>query len=326
MANEVLETTRYVLENPQFVKIDGLRVLQLAKEWVEEEFTLPTWDIPVYPEGKTNEVIDYFLLNDSINFAFTDFTTKEKFTAEYEGKPWRGALGMTGCLKKAIDSGVPLLDAGFLQEITRPQMEQIFRGNIEIPMLDERLEIFHEVGKVLEKKYDGHFYNLVEASNNRLFNRGTGMVERLVNDFPSFDDAAQYKGRRIVFNKRAQLASGMIYERFEGDLKIDDIDDITIFLDYVIPKGLRDKGTLVYEESLARRVDNQEIIYPGSMEEVEIRSSAAHVANELIESINLYREPENLPPINALHMDAKLWLNSRSKEGKPHHLTPTIAY
>jgi hypothetical protein len=326
MENPVLETTRYLLKKPKYVNINDSRILQLAEEWRHEEFNLPKWDLPVYPAGKTNDVIDFFFLTDSINFAFTDFETKEKFEADYEGKSWRGAMGMTACLSRALDRGYPILDAKYLKDISRGHMEEIFKGNMEIPMLDERLEIFHEVGNVLEEKYGGHFHNLVHDSNNHLFNYGKGMVERLVNDFPSFDDSVMHAGQKISFNKRAQLAAAMVYERFEGELPIEDIHKSTIFADYVLPKGLRDLGVLQYEDSLAKRVDNQEIIPSGSLEELEIRASTIHAADLLTRSINLYHEVEHNDNINALHMDAKLWLESRGKDGFPHHLTPTIAY
>jgi len=326
MENEVLETTSHLLGNTQFVRIDDTKILQLAKEWHAIEFKLPTWDFPAYLPGKTPEVIDFFFLNNSINFAFTDFKTKEKFVAEYDGTPWRGALGMTASLRRALDEGIPILDATYLQNATRKDLEHVFRGNIEIPMLDERLDIFHEVGIVLQEKYAGHFYNLVNASENRLFNYGKGMVDRLVNNFPSFDDSVEYGGKRIVFNKRAQLACGMIYERFEGEIPINDIDKITVFADYVLPKGLRDLGVLHYRKELADRVDAQEIIPAGSREELEIRASTIHAADMLVRGIDLYHDMVHESPINALHMDAKLWMESRSKNGHPHHLTETIAY
>ena len=322
----MLKTTRPLL-NGLFVRIDDTRILQLAKEWQDQEFKLPTWDLPVYPSGENNEVIDFFFLNDSINFAFTDFQSKKKFTSYYRGKEWRGALGMTACLKRALDDGIPILEGEFLKNISEYQMQELLKGEIEIPMLKERHKIFKEVGEVLTEKYDGHFHNLVWNFGNRLFNYGDGLVEKLVADFPSFDDSVDYKGKKVVFNKRAQLACGMIYERFgPRELPIEDIDKITIFADYVLPKGLRDLGVLHYENSLAKRVDNQELIPSGSQEELEIRASTIHAADMLVSGINLYHDPEHKPPINALHMDAKLWLESRSKTGHPHHLTETIAY
>jgi len=326
MANDVLETTGTLLDNPKFVEIDDTRVLQIAKEWGDVEFKLPTWDFPVYLPGKTPEVIDFFFLNNSINFAFTDFQTKEKFVSFYKGKPWRGALGMTACLRRAVDGGIPILEGEFLKNISKEQMKKIMKGETEIPMLKERYEIFREVGEVLTQKYDGHFYNLVAASGNRLFNGGKGMVERLVDDFPSFDDSVEHNGKRIVFNKRAQLACGTAYERFEGELPLEDVEEITIFADYVLPKGLRDLGILCYEDSLAKRVDNQELIYAGSQEELEIRASTIHAADYLTKAINLYRDDGEGEAINALHMDAKLWTESRGKDGTHHHLTETIAY
>jgi hypothetical protein len=50
------------------------------------------------------------------------------------------------------------------------------------------------------------------------------------------------------------------------------MDDLTAFADYKIPQFLRHKKVLVYDSSLAQRVDNQIDLEPGSKEEVEIRA------------------------------------------------------
>lgn len=324
--NPVLESTKFLINNPKHVFIDYSKLTEIAKIFAEQELELPKWDLPVHTSEKDNNTIDFFFLQNSINFAFTDFKTKEKFSTKYNDIEWKGALGMVGCLKKAIKNNIPILNADYLKNIQKKDMEQIFSGNFEIPMLNERLKIFKEVGKVLTEKYDGHFYNLVEASNNKLFNNGNGLIEKLIKNFPSFDDSAMYKGKKVIFNKRAQLAGGMIYEKFLPEKKLfKDIDKLTIFADYVLPKGLRDMGILNYDHILEEKVDNQKLIKKNSREELEIRASTIHIADILIKRINKLRNNKN--KINALHIDYKLWSESRKyKEGKPHHLTKTIAY
>jgi len=54
---------------------------------------------------------------------------------------------MVACLKRAMDNGVPILDGKFLASITRPQLERFSQANMEIPMLDEKMQAFHEVGQ-----------------------------------------------------------------------------------------------------------------------------------------------------------------------------------
>lgn len=321
--NKVLESTKVLVENPKYVFIDKSKLEEVAERFSREELTIPSWDAPVYLEGKSNEVIDFFLLGDSINFAYTDFKTKQKFSSEYNRTEWKGAFGMRACLKKAYEAGIPILDGGYLKQISEEDMKRILKGNFEIPLFYERLKIFREVGQVLCDKYSGHFYNLVEQSNHRLFSNGKGIVERLIQDFPSFDDSTEYNGGLVRFDKRAQLGPGELYGRFrnKGEFKVDDIDELTVFADYVLPKGLRDLGILVYEKSLADKVDSEQIIQAESQEEIEIRASTIHAADDLVNKINKARDDK----INALYIDYKLWSESRVKKG-PHHLTITTAY
>jgi hypothetical protein len=325
MGNQVLESTRFLVENPQYVFIDRKKLEETAKRFAGQELIIPSWNLPVFMEGKSEEVIDFFFLGNTINFAYMDFDTKEKFETEYQGTKWKGATGMWACLKRAIEDEFPeLLEGDFLRDISKGEMERIFEGNIKIPMFEERLAIFREVGQVLYKEYDGRFYNLVEASNHRLFNDGKGLVEKLTSEFPSFDDSVFYNGKLVRFDKRAQLAPGMVYGRFQGqgEFAMEDIDELTVFADYILPKGLRDLGVIKYENSLAERIDNQVLIPQGSREELELRASTIHACKMLADRINEIIGPGSA---NALSIDNKLWNETRKMPGH-HHLTYTTDY
>ena len=322
--NPVLESTKFLIENPKYVNINFDVLKKVAKKFSQENFTIAEQKFPIYPQKNNREAIDFLLLAASINFAFTDFKSKMKFKKNYKGTSWRGYFGMMACLKKAFDTGKPLAEGEYLRKISKNEMRELFSGNIEIPMLNERWNIFREVGKVLYNKYNGHFYNLAEVSGNRLFNNGEGMVERLVSDFPSFDDSWEHGRKKAIFNKRAQLVCATLYLNFNGQkpFRFEDINKLTVFADYVLPKGLRDLGIISYNDSLAKRIDKQKLIEAGSREELEIRAATVHAADLLIKEINKYR---NNDKINALHLDFKLWSESRVTKGY-HHLTKTIAY
>lgn len=326
MENKVLETTRILLQDPKYVTIDESAIEKLGKKFSDEELKIPTWDLPVMLEGKTKEVIDFFLLGDSINFAYIDPSTKVKYATNYNGIEWRGAMGMWASLKKAHENKIPILEGEYLARITMEEMQNIFTGNIQMPMLKERTAIFQEVGEILLKKYGGHFHNLIADSNNRLFNNGKGMVEKLFKDFPSFDDSVNYDGQLIRFDKRAQLGPATLYGRFknQGLFQVSDIEELTIFADYEIPKVLRHFGALVYENSLASRIDSQEPILKNSKEELEIRASTIHASMKLMDKINEYRKKSD-EKVNALHLDYRLWSESRNIKTPPH-ITTTIAY
>ena len=324
---DVLLGAQSVASESKNVRINHDKAEEISQKYSKEDLQLPVWDAPVFPEKSNDEAIDFILLGNSINFAFNDFKTGEKYVHEYKGVPFKGAYGMWAALKGALDEGLPILNATYLENLSGADAERIFNGNSKIPMLDERVNILNEVGRVLNKKYEGHFYNLVEKADGRLFNNGRGLVELLVEDFPSFRDDAVYNGRRISFAKRAQLGSAMVYEKFlpGGSHLFDekDIERLTVFADYELPKALRSMGVFEYGASLADKIDNGKLIEAGSNEEVELRACTIAVASEMKEDINRIKKSN---AVNALHIDYRLWLDGRNYKDAKAHMTATTAY
>ncbi len=320
--NQVLESTKFLTENPWHVFIDEDRINTLAKEWAQEDFIIPDWKF-IFNSDDKNEVIDFFTLGNSLNFAFTDFHTGEKYTVNTGGKrPAIGSAGMWAALKRAYDNSIPILDGNYLKNVSEDDVKKLFAGENEIPMLAERHLILREVGDVLSQNYDGHFHNLISASDGKLFYKGKGLVERLTRDFPSFNDSASYQGLTARFDKRAQLATGMLAGRFGEDLFDEgEVEKLTVFADYQVPKTLRALGVLKYGEMLSDTVDNGNMLSAGNLAELEIRASTLHASNMLQEGINQYKDDS----INALHMDFKLWSVGRKTPGK-HHLCRTTNY
>lgn len=268
------------------------------------------------------KTIDYFFLGNTINFAYTDFDTGEKFETIYKDKKWQGAFGMWACLKRAVENKIDLLDARFLELLDRKSMRQIFTGNIEIPMVDERLAIWHETAKILKEKYRGSFYNLAKKSRFYCFDNGKGIVERLAADFPSFNDVSCFKGNEIKFYKRAQLAVAMAYERLRQTnlFPVKDINELTVFADYCLPVSLNELGILRYDKNLEEKIANRKLIKKDSREELEIRAATIWTTHYL------QHEVETLDKkVNSLEIDYFLWSKGKDSK-KKHHLCKTIAY
>lgn len=321
--NPVLKSLEPILKDMRFVHINEQRIKEIAPTLAKEELPIPDWREPVFIEEDSKKTIDFFMLLNSINFAFSDFVTAEKFATFYKGKEWRGSFGMIASLKRALENGIPLLNANYLTQIDRKGLGTIFRGNIEIPMLDERLEIFHEVGNVLSKKYKGHFYNLTEDACGYAFNNGNGIVEKLTTDFPSFNDISKFNDHILKFYKRAQLAVAALYGRLrKKGFNVKDIDNLTVFADYQLPAGLRQLDAIKYEKSLEDRILSYVPIEKDSREEQEIRASTIYACDLLVREINKYREDK----INSLNIDYKIWSERAEGRKVPHHLTKTIAY
>src|ERR1700686_2829378 len=121
---------------------------------------MPDYQLPFgVGEGSADGVTDFIITADCVDTAFTDFSTHVKFQVDYAGRHWSDSDALFACMKRAMDKGIPILDGKFLARVTRPELERIFAGNIELPMLDENREVLHQGGGMLAEKNDGRFPN-----------------------------------------------------------------------------------------------------------------------------------------------------------------------
>ena len=329
VANPVLESCVSVAGESNHVVMNRARLNGIAASWSEEKLEIPKWDAPVFLGGNEKQVVDFLMVGNSINFNYTSVATGKKYEFNYNGVPWRGAFGMWAALKHAHESGIPVLDGDFLAGMSREKAVEIFRPDLsEMPMFDERVRILNEVGKTLVDKYDSHFHNVLEEADGRIFNRGRGLVELLVSDFPSFDDKSTYRGRTVVFNKRAQLIPIMLYGKLAGMGKKafpqEDLELLTVASNYELPKVLRAVGVLEYRGDLGGRVDRGEPVAAGSEEEIEIRANTICACRLMQDEINVIRGSS--PRVTALEVDYKLWSVGVNYKQARHHLTMTTAY
>ena len=330
----VRESISALIPELEHLRIREDNLNTLVADLASEEFLLPDWREPVFPDETVpttsrEDVLDFLFVGNTINFQFRDYKTGEKFAAEYDGIEWNGAFGMWACLKRKFDKDPSILAGDTLSSLSQTDVERLFSSSndIEIPMLDERHEILTQVGDRLVADYEGRFTNLIETARPRLFADGEGIVERLVDDFPFRDSSTVTlpgnQSHEVHFWKRAQLALGMAYGRFQDTetFRLEDPLDFTIFVDYNLPNVLRGLGILEYSDRLAQLVDSRTIMEAGQREEVEIRAATVAVADILLERLNERRAS----PIYAPHLDYKLF-SMRDEVSTPVHLTRTTAY
>jgi hypothetical protein len=322
MKESILSTVRPVIDSLKYVTIKKGVIRDFCREMNPGELKIPRWqDEHIYP-WDDERAADYFLLFNSINFAFWKRPGGgEKWHTEYKGKKYDGAYGLMTSMTRAIDEGAPLLEGKFLREMTEERLSGILRGGGELVLFPERVAILKEIGRGLCERYEGRFGRLLKKAAGS----AVQLTEILVSEFPSFNDVCDLDGYEVKFYKRAQLAPAMIYGRFEGKGPggFDDIDRLTVFADYKLPQVLRSLGVVEYDDELAGKVDNMVMLPPCSREEVEIRCAAIW-ASELIgqEYCKLGHK------VNPAQVDAFLWLLGHRKElhVKPYHLTETIYY
>jgi hypothetical protein len=321
----ILGTLTPFIDGSHHVRLNRKMIHDVADWMAYEALPWPDFRSVLVPEGDDRDTMDFMFLTASINFAFTDFTSHRTFKTDYRGTEWWDSDAMFACLKRAFESGRPVVEGTYLSQIRRPDLEELFAGNIPIPMLEERLAIFHEVGRVLTQRYEGRFHHFVQSGPPRLYADGKGVLERLLAEFPSFRDTSVYKGRRVAFQKRAQLLMWQLHARFRssGFFDLEDPEEMTVFADYIVPVALRRLGIISYSDELEAAINARHLIPADSDEEIEIRAFTIWACHLLTKEINRLR-PDSRKIIEPV-VDARLWTHFHTTHW-PHHLTITTDY
>ncbi|KAK3890266.1 hypothetical protein Pcinc_005797 [Petrolisthes cinctipes] len=124
-----------------------------------------------------------------------------------------------------------------------------------MPLFEERLNVMKEVGQTLLDKYEGSFAAVIRKCEKR----GIRLVELVTNDFPSFNDTAEFEGQKVAMFKRAQIVVSDTWLLFRGQGlgAFIDIDQLTMFADYRVPQSMAYFGALEYSESLTEKLKKQ---------------------------------------------------------------------
>src|ERR1700739_2381845 len=192
-----------------------------------------------------------------------------------------------------------------------------------MPMLEEKLEVLHQVGKVLAEKYHGRFHEFVKSCSPRLYDNGNGLIDRLVKEFPRFNDVSMLDGHEIKFYKLAQLGIWMLYcsLHHSGHFQLADPQKMTAFADYIVPAALRLHGITSYSDKLELAIHSHQLIPRDSRWEIEIRAHCIYATAVLTDEINKLRPAKQQVIIPQI--DARFWTHFHTTNW-PHHLTPTI--
>ncbi len=147
------------------------------------------------------------------------------------------------------------------------------------------------------------------------------LVELLAWEHKMYRDAWEHDGQPVPLFKRAQITAADLALAFggEGPGRFDDLDRLTMFADNLVPHVLRLAGVLRYDDALVARIEAEELLAPGSPEEVEIRAVAVHAVEHVVAAI---------PGATASQVDMALWHRGGRPEAKAlrRHRTRTTAY
>ncbi len=267
---EVLDAARFVVERSKQVRIHDPAVLSFCETFLREDFTVPPWDREIHFSDGTAATANYLFVLDTLNFCFWPSPGRLKWEIDHGHETLSGYGALAASLTRAVRSGAPLLDAGYLSRIDLAGLRAILGGKGDLQLLPERVKGLNELGVVLLRDWGGQAATMVAEARKS----AARLVSLVTQSLPSFRDVAKYDGREIPFYKRAQILVADLHGAFGGRAwgEFLDMETLTSFADYKLPQALRELGILRYGETLSARVDGELSIESGSREEVEIRS------------------------------------------------------
>jgi hypothetical protein len=297
LTERVRSSCKAVAERATRVRIDHERIPSYAASLPLEQAMAPELDSKCHYFGEPDETVAFFLTLDAINFGSGYFPV------------FRKRQGMSGYFTVAAS-----LTDYYRQHGPLPANKTIceFMGLFAAALND--------LGQYLLDRFDGSFIGLVEEAGS-----SAELLARLLVEMPYFDDVVFYEGLEASFYKRAQLTPADLAVAFEGKGPgcFEDLDRLTIFADNLVPHVLHMDGMLLYEEGLAARIEAEELIPSGSVEEVEIRACAVHVVERLVRELR--RSGYN---VTAMGLDYLLWNRGQQPyyKARPRHRTRTVFY
>ena len=289
----------------------------------------------ILPQGlETKDKIDYVLGLISIDFCHWGYDENgvcDFYAMDDLGVIVRGSAAMTALAKRTYEQGVPLFHSTFMEKVRVEDLRPYFIGfdknghPMEIPWLEDRVNVLNEVGHILREKWRGSFYNLLHKANRRVFNQGKGFIELLVKDFPRFRDEYIYKNKKVGIYKLAQLSVMALQSLL---FPFEDGDTLSLCADYQLPRSLRALGILEYSPTLTAYVDQEKLIESGSLLEIELRMATIFAGEQLKRCINAILVEQNKPQVRSHELDYLLWNYGRQldRNRSKHHLTRTIMY
>lgn len=300
------------------VRIHAPAIEAYVRELAAADPTTPGHDPVCHHLDDGANTAAFFLTLDAINFGSGYFP----FLRKRPGLS--GYFTVASALADRFRSRGPLA-ADELAAITAEGCGELFGQDAGHPVVGELMARFaqalNDLGALLAARYDGSCTALIEAA--------AGSAARLIGrlaEMPYFQDVQTHAGEPVAFYKRAQLAAADLALAFGGAGwgRFEDLADLTIFADNLVPHVLRVDGILNYTPGLAMRIDRGELISAGSAEEVELRAAAVTAAEWIVAAANR----QGLA-WTAMDVDYRLWNRGQRpyfKQVKPRHRTRTVFY
>lgn len=310
MLDKIIKSCKYVADHSKSVTINEIKLNEFIKTIKEIEtkhwLSFSPYDLL---ELQVETIINFLLIYEAIDFSFWG---NPKWTINVD----KGQEDGSTALLYAILKYVKEKDTTDFSNITKDEFRKILKGNVEIPLFEERYSIIKNVSKIVNKEMNGNFYEFIKD-----ITADTELFEIIVKYFPNFKDERKYNDKTIYFYKLAQLLTSDILHirELKENIKVD-YSHIIGCADYKIPQVMRGLGILEYSDDLAKIIDNKEEIEENSQYEVEIRANMLVVIDKIAKELHH----------RVCHIDINDYIWCQAKNGdvqlRPYHLTRTTNY
>ena len=310
MLDKIIKSCKYVANNSKSVKINETNlekfIGKIKKVETEHWLAFSPYNLLDLP---TETIINFLLVYEAIDFSFWG---NPKWTIDIPTGKEDGSIALLYVILKYVREK----NTTDFSNITRDEFRKILKGNVEIPLFEERYHIIRDVSRIVNENMNGNFYEFIKGItiDMELFNI-------IIKYFPNFKDERKYREKTIYFYKLAQLLTSDILHirELKENIKVD-YSHLVGCSDYKIPQVMRGLGILEYSDKLSNIIDNKKEIEVNSDYEIEIR------ANMLVAIDLIKKKLEN--KVCAIDINDYIWSQGRNKtiELKPYHLTRNTNY
>jgi hypothetical protein len=314
---EIRATCAEVSRRAQHVRIDPQRLRSFCTQLLAEPGQPAGLDPAHHLLGRGGDTLAYVITLDAINFGSGWFPYVEK-------RPGlSGYFTVAHALREHFEARGPW-SAGELAKLDGAECGRVLGQPPGVPERSELMDLYaralNDLGSFLTQRHAGRFEGVIEQAG--------GSCEKLVRELatmPLYRDVERYQELEVPFYKRAQLTGADLASAFggSGPGRFDDLAELTIFADNLVPHVLRREGVLVYASGLAARIDQGVPIEAGSPEEVELRAASVHAVECCVAEAR--RQGAD---VSAQQLDYRLWTRGQRPEYKAHprHRTRTTYY
>ena len=278
--DEVRTSCAHVAAVSSHVRIHPERIENFA---ASIDLTAPANDPGQDEIGDVESTVAFSLTLNSINFGSGYFPYLRKRPGH------SGYHTVAASLRDWIAATGPITTQRLASQTVNDWAE-VFGQELDGSPAQELMELFtlalHDLAAFVDRTGAGSFLAVVDAAD--------GSADRFaqsLSTMPFFHDVHHHEltGPVSLF-KRAQIAAHDLYVTFDGrgPGAFDDIDQLTMFADNLVPHVLRVEGVLAFSPELLARIEAVDDITVGSTQEIEIRACGVHAVELLADQLRAH--------------------------------------